>query len=104
MIELISSLSSLRLAPNSKGLDECVKILRQVLPFNIIEVPGGSEENGWVCPLKWEVNEAKIINSKGKVVYDGLSHPLAVIGYSQPFKGRGNCRRTEKTSLLFQCF
>lgn len=87
MIEIITELSKLRMGPNCSGLDECTKILQQILPFQVYEFKGGAEVNGWVCPMKWEAPEAKIKNSKGEVIYDGNSHPLGVIGYSQPFKG-----------------
>jgi aminopeptidase-like protein len=87
-LELIRRLSPLRLAPNSAGADECARILCEELPFLVHEFEGGSEVNGWICPMKWEVVEARITDSHGRLVYDGMWHPLAVIGYSQPFTGR----------------
>ncbi len=88
MKALISELSPLRMAPNSAGLDACVEILKQQLPFTVHEFAGGLECNGWIVPMKWEIVEAKIRNSAGTVIYDGMHHPLAVIGYSQSFTGR----------------
>jgi aminopeptidase-like protein len=88
MMELIRTLSPLRMAPNSNGADQCARLLMEELPFKVHEFSGGSEVNGWVCPLKWEPKEAKIRDIQGNLVYDGMWHPLAVIGYSQPFKGR----------------
>jgi len=88
MLELIRKLSPLRMAPNSVGLDECVNILKQELPFKVHEVCDGSEVNGWIVPKKWEVIEAKIRDMKGNVVYDGMQHLLAVIGYSRSFNGK----------------
>src|SRR3990167_2743356 len=88
MLELIRTLSPLRMAPNSAGLDQCVKYLCEELPFTIHEFPGGLEVNGWIVPKKWEVIEARITDLSGNLVYDGMYHPLAVIGYSQSFTGR----------------
>lgn len=86
--DLIRKLSPLRLAPNSAGADEGVRLLQAELPFLVHEFVGGLEHNGWVVPMKWEVERATIHNPNGSLVYDGLWHPLAVIGYSQAFQGR----------------
>lgn len=95
-MELIRILSPLRMAPNSNGADECARILREELPFTVHEFAGGAEINGWVCPMKWEVCEAKIRDRNGDIVYDGMWHPLAVIGYSQAFEGRVQGRELKK--------
>lgn len=87
MKKLIEKLSPLRMAPNSNGLDMCVKYLCEELDFKIHTFPGGAEVNGWVVPMKWEVEKAEILLD-GKMIYDGMHHPLAVIGYSQPFEGK----------------
>jgi len=96
MIELITELSPIRMAPNSAGADECVKILCEELPFTIHEFKGGSEVNGWIVPMKWEVIEAKIFDASENLVYDGMWHPLAVIGYSQSFQGKVNGQELKK--------
>jgi aminopeptidase-like protein len=96
MKSLIARLSPLRMAPNSSGLDECVQLLCEELPFQVHEFAGGSEVNGWIVPRKWEVIEAKIYNTKGKVIYDGMHHPLGVIGYSQSFSGRVSVAELKK--------
>jgi len=88
MQELITALSPLRMAPNSAGLDECTRILCEELPFTVHEFAGGLDVNGWIVPKKWEVIRAIIKNAEGRTIYDGLHHPLAVIGYSQSFTGR----------------
>ena len=87
MKDLITKLSPLRMAPNSAGLDKCTEYLCEELDFNVIEVEGGSEINGWIVPQKWEINRATIKNANGDLIYDGMHHPLAVIGYSQSFTG-----------------
>ncbi|HAT8752265.1 TPA: DUF4910 domain-containing protein [Legionella pneumophila] len=96
MKSLITKLSPLRMAPNSAGLDECVRLLCKELPFTIHEFPGGSEVNGWIIPKKWEVIEAKIRDANHNIIYDGLHHPLAVIGYSQSFVGKVDLETLKK--------
>jgi len=86
MMELLKAIYPLRLAPVSGGTDQCVKLLLEELPFTVHEYPSGVEHNGWVIPLKWEAHKAEI-RKDGQLVYDGMAHPLGVVGYSQPFKG-----------------
>src|SRR4051812_564565 len=88
MIELIRRLSPLRLGPNCVAADESIDVLGEELPFDVVEVPGGHEVNGWIVPRSWEVEHATIPAASGKVVYDGLPPPPAVIGYSRSFQGR----------------
>lgn len=87
MLDLIRKLSPLRMAPNSAGLDQCVEYLCQELPFEVMQVEAGESVNGWIVPQKWEVHEATIKSKSGELFYNGLDHPLGVIGYSQPFVG-----------------
>ncbi len=87
MMEIIRDLSPLRMAPNSSGADECARILKEELPFEVHEFLGGAEVNGWVCPMKWDPKVGTIFDSKNNLIYDGMWHPLAIIGYSQSFKG-----------------
>jgi aminopeptidase-like protein len=86
MMEMLRAIYPLALAPVSSGADRSVEILRQELPFSVLEFPSGAEVNGWVVPRKWEVDRA-LIRREGEVVYDGTRHPLGVIGYSTSFSG-----------------
>ena len=104
MNDIIEKLSRLRLAPNSEGLDECVRILQRELPFKVYEFKDGLEVNGWIVPKKWKVNEAKIRNDKGEIVYDGMHHPLAVIGYSQSFVDRIGTAELKKHLFYTEAF
>jgi aminopeptidase-like protein len=87
MMRLLREVFPLRMAPVSEGLDRCVEILCRELPFTVHEYEAGSEHNGWVLPMKWEVRRAAI-RRDGEMVWDGMAHPLRVIGYSRPFHGR----------------
>ena len=89
--DLIRKLCNLRLAPVSNGANELIAILKNELKFNVIEFPTGKEVNGWVIPQKWEVKKA-LLKKDGKVIYDGMNHPLGVICYSQSFNGEINLR------------
>lgn len=71
----------------STDYDKTIDYLKMVLPFNVIEYSAEEDYNGWVIPPKWDVKEAKIMRD-GRVVYDGMKHPLAVIALSTSCKGR----------------
>jgi aminopeptidase-like protein len=86
MMELLKKVYPLRMAPVSEGVDLADQILLGELPFEVLEFPSLSEHNGWIVPLKWEVKKAAIYKD-GKLVYDGMQHPLCVMGYSKSFSG-----------------
>ena len=98
MLELLKSLSSLRLAPVSPDTDRSAEILSDALPFSVHEYNSGSDFNGWTVPLNWQPTTAEI-RRDGELVLDGMASPLGVIGYSQSFKGTVN--REELVDHLF---
>ncbi len=87
MLDLLKAIYLHRMAPVSAGADRVIEILCKELPFVVHEYPSLAEHNGWVVPYKWEVCKAEI-RQNDHLVYDGLAHPLGVIGYSQSFQGQ----------------
>ena len=47
----------------------------------------GDSHNGWLVPNNWYVEKAEI-RKDGRLVFDGLVHPLAVALYAKSFTGR----------------
>jgi aminopeptidase-like protein len=86
MMQVLQDLTPLNRAVCSRGYDQALDYLREVLPFRVISVPSSREHNGWVIPPSWDVEEARIVKN-GRTVYDGTAHPLGVIGLSQSFSG-----------------
>ncbi len=86
MLELLNKIYMLRLAPSSPDTTLGNKILKNELPFRTHEFEPDQEWNGWVVPKSWSVKKASI-RKNGKLIYDGMAHPLGVIGYSQSFSG-----------------
>lgn len=95
MYELLKKIYPHRMSPNSPGLDAVVDILKEELPFEVREYQGGREHNGWFVPLSWHPVKAEI-RKGGKLIYDGMSHPLGVIGYSRSFKGKVSLEELKK--------
>lgn len=87
MFELLKKLYPLRMAPVSEGIDEVVDILLKELDFKVHEYESGLEHNGWTIPQKWKSVNAEILKD-GVRIYNGMEHPLGVIGYSTSFNGK----------------
>ncbi len=94
-MDVLRKINGLFTTPVSDGADEQNKILCAQLPFTVFKYPSGAEFNGWYVPKKWEVKKA-LIKKNGKVVYDGMQHPLAVIGSSQSFTGTVSLEELKK--------
>jgi aminopeptidase-like protein len=63
------------------------ELLGQIFPLQLHSYDSRSEHNGWIVPDAWNVRKAEI-RRDGKVLFDGLIHPMAVIGNSVSFSGR----------------
>jgi aminopeptidase-like protein len=87
MMKILEDLAPLNRVICSSDYDRTIEYLKKILPFKIIEYSSQEEYNGWVIPQKWDVREAKI-SRNGEVVYNGMSHPLAVIALSASFRGK----------------
>ena len=86
MLSLIHELTPLNRAICSRGYDRAVEILAAELPFTVKTVPQSVQHNGWVIPPSWDVEKATI-SLDGRIVFDGLTHPLGVISLSRCFSG-----------------
>ncbi len=95
MIEMLRDLTPLNRLPCATGYEAAIERARQALPFQVLEYPPDEIHNGWVIPPKSDVTRATI-EKDGRLVWDGLSHPLAVIAYSAPFCGRVSLEELER--------
>jgi aminopeptidase-like protein len=111
MMDLINELSFLDFAPVSNGTDKGNLRFMEELPFLVHEYPSGLEKNGWTVPDSWQFHKAEIKHN-GKLIYDGRKHPLGVVGYSKPFKGKLNLDQLKEhlfyskekpDSIVFHC-
>lgn len=66
------------------GVRESLKILSEVIPLNIYEVPSGTQVFDWIVPKEWNINDAYIITPEGKKICDFKQHNLHVVNYSTP--------------------
>ncbi|OVE76883.1 hypothetical protein BVX98_04245 [bacterium F11] len=85
-LNLLDDILKLNLGVSQEGNKTTLDMLQSVVPFEIKRFPTGIEHNGWIIPHKWVVKKA-VIRKNGKVLFDGMVHPMAVAGYSSPFNG-----------------
>lgn len=69
------------------GLRQTLQILRDISPFNLIEVPSGTVCYDWVIPEEWNVQDAYISDLSGKRIVDFKKNNLHLVNYSVPFDG-----------------
>lgn len=66
------------------GVRLTLDILKKYIPLEIHEIPSGTEIFDWTIPKEWNINDACVINSKGKRIIDFQASNLHVVSYSAP--------------------
>src|SRR3989338_4846430 len=84
MIKLMRQLFPICRSITGNGVRETFKILREVVPLQVIEVPTGTQAFDWTVPKEWNIKDAYIKNSKGEKIVDFKKSNLHVVSYSTP--------------------
>jgi aminopeptidase-like protein len=87
-IELARELFPLPRSLTGDGVRETLRLVGERVPLGLTEVPSGTPVLGWVVPPEWSVREAWVADEDGGRVVDAADHPLHLLGYSEPFRGR----------------
>ena len=95
MMKIIKDLTPLNRVFCSSDYDKAVEYLCEIIPFKLHKYTENDKHNGWIIPPAWEVKEAKICKD-GKVIYNGMNHPLAMIALSKPFIGKMGLDKLKK--------
>ena len=66
------------------GLRQSFKILQEIIPFELTEVPTGTQVLDWKIPKEWNIKDAYIITPDGKKIADFKVNNLHIINYSIP--------------------
>ena len=67
-----------------EGLRNSFKILQDVIPLNLTEVPTGTKVFDWEIPEEWIIEDAYIITPNGEKICDFKKNNLHVVNYSLP--------------------
>lgn len=66
------------------GLRESFRILQEIVPFELTEVPTGTQVHDWEIPKEWNIQDAFILTPDGRKVADFKVNNLHVLNYSSP--------------------
>ncbi len=66
------------------GLRESFKILQEIIPLELTEVPTGTKCFDWEIPMEWNINDAYIITPDGKKICEFKRNNLHLVNYSEP--------------------
>ncbi|MEP0770804.1 DUF4910 domain-containing protein [Trichocoleus sp. ST-U1] len=86
MYQVISKLYPICRSITGNGFRETLKIIQELIPLEIHEVPTGTEVFDWTVPKEWNIKDAYIKNSQGERVVDFQKSNLHVVNYSVPVR------------------
>lgn len=66
------------------GVRKTLRIISDIIPLSIYEVPTGTVAFDWSVPKEWNIRDAYIADESGNKVVDFKQHNLHVVGYSIP--------------------
>lgn len=84
MFELMEKLYPICRSITGNGVRETLKIIKEHIPIKIHDVPTGTKVFDWTIPKEWNIKDAYIKNSKGKIIVDFKKSSLHVLNYSIP--------------------
>lgn len=84
--EILCQLQHLHTGIAQKDNRNMFDLLGQIHPLSIRSYESDQEHNGWIVPHHYDVKKAEI-RFRGKTIFDGRKHVLAVAGASASFRG-----------------
>lgn len=85
---LIETLFPICRSITGNGVRQSLRLLQDVAPLTIREVPTGTQVFDWTVPNEWNIRDAYVKNSRGERVIDFRNHSLHVVSYSAPVHRR----------------
>jgi len=70
------------------GVRRTLRIISELAPLEIHEVPTGTKVLDWTVPKEWNIRDAYIKDATGRRVVDFAACNLHVVGYSVPVRRR----------------
>lgn len=82
--ELMKKLYPICRSLTGNGVRESLKIIQEIIPIEIFEIPSGTKVFDWTIPKEWNVFDAYIKNSNGKKILDFKDSNLHILNYCIP--------------------
>jgi aminopeptidase-like protein len=86
--QMIQDLLPICRSITGNGVRESLRILQQLIPIEIHEVPSGTSVLDWSVPNEWNIRDAWIKDAGGTKVVDFRQSNLHVVSYSVPVHRR----------------
>ena len=64
------------------GVRESFRILQELAPVEMHEIPSGSQVLDWIVPDEWNIRDGYVADESGHRVIDFRANNLHVLGYS----------------------
>ena len=84
---ILKELWPLHRSITGKGLRQSLDIIKKYIPIKKTEVPSGKKVHDWTIPKEWVVNDAYLIDPRGKRILDVKVNNLHLLNYSSRFIG-----------------
>ncbi|HET6992611.1 MAG TPA: DUF4910 domain-containing protein, partial [Bacteroidia bacterium] len=78
------------------GLRESLKIISEIIPLQLNEVPSGTSVFDWEIPKEWNITDAYILTPDGKKICDFRKNNLHLVNYSIPVDSEFSYEELEK--------
>jgi aminopeptidase-like protein len=86
MMALAREIFPLRRSLTGAGVRETLRLIGEVVPLEVTEIPSGTPAYDWTVPPEWTVRNAWIRDADGRTVVDGNESSLRLLGYSEPVR------------------
>ena len=87
MYKLLEKLFPICRSITGEGVRETFRIIKDIIPISVKEVPSGTKVFDWVVPNEWNIKDAYVKDEKGTRIIDYNKSNLHVVNYSIPFEG-----------------
>ena len=84
MHQLMARLFPICRSITGDGVRETLRIISDIIPLTIQEVPTGTAAFDWAVPKEWNIRDAYIADENGNKIVDFRKNNLHVFGYSVP--------------------
>jgi len=84
MVSLLGKLYPICRSITGNGLRDTLKIISDIIPLKISEIPTGTDVFDWKIPQEWNIQDAYIKNKKGEKIVDFQKSNLHILNYSRP--------------------
>jgi aminopeptidase-like protein len=88
MHELIARLFPLCRSITGNGVRKTLRLLGNILPLEVREVPTGTAVFDWTVPREWNIRDAFVKDATGRRIIDFQASNLHVMSYSVPVSRR----------------